>query len=326
MRRLWNRFNTSNTVYQPEYAKWLIELALSEANQQYMISAGTEGRLHEIKGMPTTVHDNLTSAVLNSSDCFNNRTIENCTMTVENSSLVKSEKNLIAQDYVLILMYSVTTLLAILGNSFAIAVFAKGKRSKTDLRPFLINLAVADLIMAFFCIPFTFTYSLLGSDWIFGAPLCPIVMFLQTVSVTGSVSTNMAIGIDRFCAIAFPLNSTRNAANRYRMAIFIVLIWLIAVAISVVLLDVGEAKLNLETGHNECNEKWPNRDLELFYTVLLLILTYIVPLIILMVTYSIVGYILCKRRLPGNADIQRDATQLRAKLKVRLAYYFHFYV
>ena len=321
MRRLWKRFNISS--YQPDFAKWLIELSISEDNQQYKVSAGKGGhQLDDITGMSTTARDNLSSGIQGPFDVDANDTggnissvfkISSSDLNITESSLDYSESALIVQDYVLIVLYSVTTLLAILGNSTAIVIFTKGKRSKTDLRPFLINLAVADLIMAIFCIPFTFTYSLLG-DWVFSDPMCPIVMFLQTASVTGSVSTNMAIGIDRFCAITFPLNSTRTATNRYRLTILT--IWLIAIALSAVILFVGRTQDNPITNSKECKEMWPNNDLAFFYTILILILTYVIPLIILTITYSIVGCVLWKRNLPGNADAQRDASQLKAKSKV----------
>ncbi|KAL4239567.1 hypothetical protein ACF0H5_000379 [Mactra antiquata] len=223
---------------------------------------------------------------------------------------------LTVQDYVLIVLYSITTFLAIVGNSLAIVIFTKGRKSKTDLRPFLINLAIADLIMAIFCIPFTFTYQLLDSNWIFSAPMCPIVMFLQMVSVTGSVSTNMAIGIDRLCAILFPLNASRTNVMRYR--IIILIIWIISIGFAAVLLHVGETVNHPQTQHTECLENWSKigQDLEMVYTVLVMILTYIVPVCILSVTYSIVGYLLWKRHLPGNADEFRDRAQLKNKVKI----------
>lgn len=43
--------------------------------------------------------------------------------------------------------YSVAVVLSAIGNIVAIIVFLNGKRSKTDLRPFLISLAVGDLLM-----------------------------------------------------------------------------------------------------------------------------------------------------------------------------------
>ncbi|XP_062616536.1 neuropeptide Y receptor type 5-like [Saccostrea cucullata] len=211
---------------------------------------------------------------------------------------------------VFIILYSMTTLLAIIGNITTIIVFTKGKRSKTDIRPFLLNLAFSDLIMAIFCIPFTFTHELLGT-WVFSTPMCPIVVFLQTVSVTASVSTNMVVGIDRFHAIVSPLKS-HNATSRYK--IIILCIWVYAVSLSAVQLKVCETT-NIN-GSIRCDEEWPDDGLRIAYSVLVLMLTYVIPLLILTITYSIVGCILWKRKTPGNADAQRDSYQIKSKKKV----------
>ncbi|KAL3876568.1 hypothetical protein ACJMK2_034405 [Sinanodonta woodiana] len=213
---------------------------------------------------------------------------------------------------ILIILYVITTTLAIAGNSLAILIFAKGKRSKTDLRPFLINLAIADLIMAIFCIPFTFTYEVLN-DWIFSAPMCPIVIFLQTVSVTGSVSTNMAIGLDRLVVVMYPFR-LKLTGTKYRIIVFI--IWIIAIAISAVQLVVARTKFNPVSKRTECEEQWPSNDWNQRYTIFLTIVFYVIPLIILTVTYSIIGCILWRRTVPGNADAVRDQAQLRSKRKI----------
>lgn len=211
---------------------------------------------------------------------------------------------------VFIILYSLTTLLAIVGNITTIIVFTKGKRSKTDIRPFLLNLAFSDLIMAIFCIPFTFTHELLGT-WVFSIPMCPIVVFLQTVSVSASVSTNMVVGIDRFHAIVSPLKS-HNATPRYK--IIILCIWIFAVSLSAVQLKVCET--TNKNGSIVCDEEWPDDGLRIAYSVLVLVLTYVIPLLILAVTYSIVSCILWKRKTPGNADAQRDSYQIKSKKKV----------
>ncbi|XP_064594322.1 RYamide receptor-like [Liolophura sinensis] len=170
--------------------------------------------------------------------------------------------------------------------------------------------------MAIFCIPFTFTLELLQT-WVFTAPMCPIVLFLQLVSVTGSVSTNMAIGIDRLWAVAYPLKS-RLTHSRYKLTIAI--IWGIAVCLSSVQLVVGRVKNDNINGVDivRCSEEWPEPSdmLMKLYTMFILFITYIVPLTILTITYTIVGRLLSQRQTPGNADEFRDTQQLRSKRKV----------
>ena len=325
MRRQWSNVGGMNrSIGKGNMAadtNWKVELAVLERNPYYTVLSDILDSIHDERNMPTALLDQHVSNMslefysgIYSNSSFNvsginNETSGNSTMV----DYVTLDQPLKTEHYVLIVMYTLTTLLAILGNSLAIVIFTKGKRSKTDLRPFLINLAIADLIMAIFCIPFTFTYQLLDS-WIFSRPMCPIVMFLQTVSVTGSVSTNMAIGIDRFCAVAFPLNTSRNSPFRYRLIILV--IWIVSIAVAGVQLFIGDTELKPQHNQIECKEMWQNPDMEIVYTILLLILTYLVPVIILTVTYSIVGYLLWKRNLPGNADIQRDQAQLKSKLKV----------
>ena len=217
----------------------------------------------------------------------------------------------------LIILYTLTTLLAVVGNTLVILVFTLGKRSRTDLRGFLINLAVADLIMAVFCMPFTFTMTML-SNWIFSAPMCPIVLFMQTVSVTASVCTNMAIGIDRFWVVTFPLKSRITKA---RSKFVISVIWIIACGLSSIQLYVGRSStIEIKPGVTiaDCNEIWPEPSFiwRRFYTFFILILTYLMPLTILSLTYGIVGLKLWQRTTPGNADEQRDMQQLKSKRKV----------
>ena len=216
---------------------------------------------------------------------------------------------------VLVILYTLTTLLAVSGNVLVILVFTFGKRSRTDLRVFLINLAFADLIMAIFCMPFTFTMTMLG-NWVFSAPMCPIVLYMQTVSVTASVCTNMAIGIDRFWVVSFPLKS-RITKSRSRMVI--VMVWMTAFGLSSVQLVVGRIRVSDPTGKSDismCEENWPSETWRRVYTFFILILTYLLPLTILSLTYGIVGTKLWQRTTPGNADHARDTHQLRSKRKV----------
>ncbi|XP_033749624.1 QRFP-like peptide receptor [Pecten maximus] len=208
-------------------------------------------------------------------------------------------------------LYAATTLLSVVGNALAVIVFARGKRSRTDLRPFLINLAVADLLMAIFCMPFTFADAIFQT-WIFSAPMCPIVLFVQILSVASSVFTNMAIGIDRFLVVTFPL---RLRFTQKRAKYVLSMIWIASIGLASVQLGVARGHY---IGQQTliCNEVWPSPDSRRIYTIFVLLFTYVIPLIILAVTYSIVGILLWKRTSPGNSDHFRDFLQWRSKIKV----------
>ncbi|CAL1529009.1 unnamed protein product, partial [Lymnaea stagnalis] len=211
---------------------------------------------------------------------------------------------------ILILLYTLTTLAAVLGNSLAIIVFTRGKRSNTDLRLFLINLAVADLIMAIVCIPFTFAYQI-TENWIFSDVMCPIVQCCQVVSVLASVCTNTAIGIDRFVAVKFPL---RKRVTNSRSKLVIACIWVFALSLGII--PLVKSRTVLKHGKLACEEQWSLEQSKQVYGFFIMIMTYFLPVTILSVTYTMIGRMLWRHKVPGNADDHRDAVQIKSKRKV----------
>jgi hypothetical protein len=71
----------------------------------------------------------------------------------------------------LTILYSMTAIVSFVSNSTVILVLVFGKKSPNELKKFLINLAIADMCMASFSIPFTYTDFMLGR-WIFPSFLC----------------------------------------------------------------------------------------------------------------------------------------------------------
>lgn len=71
----------------------------------------------------------------------------------------------------------------------------------------------------------------------------------------------------------------------------------------------------------DCAEVWPEPSVlwRRSYTFFLLTITYLLPLVILTLTYGSVSRKLWQRTAPGNADQVRDSQQLRSKRKVRKA-------
>lgn len=276
----------------------------------------TEKKLYALNNEGVYVHDKITSSQyvgnisqgLNETWLYTGNGTGNATLPV---GLAMSNTTLTG----LTVLYTLTTMFSITGNVFVVLVFVRGRRSRTDLRPFLINLAAADLMMALFCMPFTFADVILGR-WMFPEVLCPIVLFVQIFSVGASVFTNMAIGIDRFLAVTFPLRSRLTHA---RAKYVIIAIWICALLLGSVMFFVGRAKDMPEYGNGtqKCFENWPGAEARRIFTIFIFVVTYLVPLLILSITYSIVGILLWKRTAPGNKDHIRDMHRLRSKIKVR---------
>ncbi|XP_064459113.1 RYamide receptor-like [Ornithodoros turicata] len=213
----------------------------------------------------------------------------------------------------LITLYSVTALLALCGNVMVIVVLTLGKRSSRELRLFLINLALSDVTMALFSIPFTYTHFMLGR-WIFDPLFCPVVLFMQHLSVIVSVYTLTAIGVDRYYAIMYPLSFRW---TRRHGSYTILCIWAVAALLSSTQIIHGRATQFTWAGNTyyECKEHWSEESGKV-YTAAIFTVTFVTPMLVLTFTYTSIAWKMWRHTSPGNADAQRDQQQFSAKMKV----------
>ncbi|OTF76849.1 neuropeptide FF receptor 1-like protein, partial [Euroglyphus maynei] len=178
----------------------------------------------------------------------------------------------------LIILYSFTACFAFISNLLTIIVIWKGKRCSRDLRKFLINLSVADLLMAIFTIPFTYTNYMLGR-WIFFPSLCSIVNFAQLTTITVSIYTLIAIAIDRYMAIVHPLKKSKSWFKRHRTLI-VILIWILGLLLGLLQFIASETKTFIHK-HDEyisCDERWKPQSIEgKLYTAFIFATTFAMP-------------------------------------------------
>ncbi|XP_050317082.1 tachykinin-like peptides receptor 99D isoform X5 [Bactrocera neohumeralis] len=140
----------------------------------------------------------------------------------------------------------------------------------------------------------TFNYIyMLDNDWPFGELYCKILQFIATLSISAWVFTLMAISIDRYVAIMKPLKTCMSKRCNLGIAAFI---WITSIAISCPMLfffTTGEVELKDGT-RIVCYAEWPDgptnhSQQENVYNTIFMILTYILSIISMTVTYSRVG-------------------------------------
>ena len=73
---------------------------------------------------------------------------------------------------------TITLLLSMLFIFQVIATFAQNIKMRTITNMFLLNLAISDLLLAIFCMPFTVIPVIL-QDFIFGPVMCIMIRYLQ---------------------------------------------------------------------------------------------------------------------------------------------------
>lgn len=82
------------------------------------------------------------------------------------------------QPAVQIFLYSLIFLLSVLGNTLVITVLIRNKRMRTVTNIFLLSLAVSDLMLCLFCMPFNLIPNLL-KDFIFGSAVCKTTTYFM---------------------------------------------------------------------------------------------------------------------------------------------------
>ncbi|XP_035671461.1 neuropeptide FF receptor 2-like [Branchiostoma floridae] len=97
---------------------------------------------------------------------------------------------------VFILSYLLIFLLCLIGNMMVCFAILRIPRMRTVTNYFLMNLAVSDLLVAFFCIPFTLVDNVI-LGWQFGDVMCKLTPGVQVVSVAASIFTLVAVAVDR---------------------------------------------------------------------------------------------------------------------------------
>ena len=75
--------------------------------------------------------------------------------------------------------YCFIFLLALAGNGLVCHVVQSSPRMRTVTNYFIVNLAVGDILMTLFCVPFSSVSTLLLQYWPFGSEMCHTVSYSQ---------------------------------------------------------------------------------------------------------------------------------------------------
>ncbi|KAK2905970.1 cholecystokinin receptor [Channa argus] len=210
-----------------------------------------------------------------------------------------------------ILLYSLIFFLSVFGNLLIIVVLTVNKRMRTVTNTFLLSLAVSDLMMAVFCMPFTLIPSIL-KDFIFGAAMCKIVSYLMGVSVSISTFSLVAIAIERYSAICNPLKSRvwQTRSHAYRV---IAATWVLAFTIMIpypIISHLEAFQWPDNTTAHQCRHKWPLATAEQTWYVLLLLVLFAIPGVVMIVAYGLISRELY-RGIQFEMGHKKDSTDVK---------------
>ncbi|KYM82895.1 Orexin receptor type 2 [Atta colombica] len=193
-------------------------------------------------------------------------------------------------DWVLIAMHSVVFIIGLIGNALVCMAVYRNHSMRTVTNYFIVNLAVADLLVLLICLPPSVLWDV-TETWFLGLKLCKAVPYLQTVSVSISVLTLTFISIDRWYAICFPLRFKSTTA---RAKTAIIVIWLISLLFDIpelLVLHTVPSNSRVQTIlFTQCVCAW-SQESQTTFTIVKLIFLYTMPLLFMSVAYWQIKYL-----------------------------------
>ncbi|XP_057195650.1 cholecystokinin receptor type A [Triplophysa rosa] len=245
-----------------------------------------------------------------------------CGLGIGNASDCKNDSDKTAEpkdinQTVRIALYVFIFLLSFIGNSLIIAVLVRNRRMRTVTNLFLLSLAVSDLMLCLFCMPFTLIPNIL-KDFIFGKGMCKVATYFMGISVSVSTFNLVAISLERYSAICNPLSS-RTWQTKSHAAKVITATWVVSFLLMLPY-PIGSTlvpfmRSNNSTG-NMCRLVWPS-DVMQTWSVLLLLILFLIPGIIMITAYGLTSLELYKgikfemANRKSNRDKEYSTTSLK---------------
>ncbi|KAH7984288.1 hypothetical protein HPB52_018991 [Rhipicephalus sanguineus] len=218
--------------------------------------------------------------------------------------------------------YGLISLVAVAGNSMVLWIVASSRRMQTVTNFFIANLAVADIIIGLFSIPFQFQAALL-QRWVLPEFMCAFCPFVQVLSVNVSIFTLTAIALDRYRAVTAPLRA--RCCSKFNAKVLIGVVWAVSTAAALPYALALRVILVYDSVSGEISRPFCiNVVLPPFawkvYNHVLVGLQYLLPLCVICYTYGRIGGAVRNSRTPGNAETVRDTNIIRNKRKFELGH------
>ncbi|XP_054830440.1 G-protein coupled receptor 83 [Eublepharis macularius] len=220
----------------------------------------------------------------------------------------------------LVVAYSFIIIFSLFGNVLVCHVVIKNKRMHFATSLFIANLAVADLMITFLNTPFTLA-RFVNSTWIFGKGMCHVSRFAQYCSLHVSAFTLTAIAVDRHQVVMHPL---KPRISTTKGLVSIGVIWIMAACFSLphaIYQKLFIFEYSREVTRYLCLPDFPE-PADLFWKYLDLatfILLYILPLIIISMTYMSVAKRLWLRNAVGDVTVEQYfALQRKKKTTIKM--------
>ena len=215
----------------------------------------------------------------------------------------------------MVLAYGTLIIISLFGNAIVCYVILRNRRMYTVTNFFIANMALSDLFVTCFNVPFNIVRNLCH-EWPFGDFLCHLVNFSLMTSVYVSTFTLTAIALDRQHVLLYPL---RPRMSKGMGIVVLIIIWIVSLVLSLpygIYTEVKEVNLIIERVRR-CRSVFPEPSdtFEKVLTICTTLLQYVIPLIVIAIAYGRIVRKLWLRTYLGAVTRTQQVSQAKAKRK-----------
>ncbi|CAH1781921.1 unnamed protein product [Owenia fusiformis] len=187
----------------------------------------------------------------------------------------------------------------LLGNILVCLAILMEKKLQNVTNYFMLSLAIADVLVSAVVMPLGIINEFYGK-WTLGLELCILYSFSDVMLCTSSIMHMCCISLDRYLGIRNPLK-TRNKSMRI-VIVKIVIVWVISLAISspIVILGILDPINVLDEVHGMCGIA--NINFRIYGSIS----AFFIPLLIMVVTYSLTIHLLWGLAQKANGNPGKD--------------------
>ncbi|XP_075960886.1 alpha-1A adrenergic receptor [Anarhichas minor] len=153
------------------------------------------------------------------------------TQNCSNCSQVLVPELNVVKAVVLGLVLGILILFGIVGNILVILSVVCHRHLRTVTHYFIVNLAVADLLLSSTVLPFSAIFEIVDR-WVFGRAFCNVWAAVDVLCCTASIMSLCVISVDRYIGVSYPLRYPSIVTKR-RALLAVMLLWVLSVIISI---------------------------------------------------------------------------------------------
>ncbi|XP_074604601.1 neuropeptide F receptor-like [Brevipalpus obovatus] len=216
---------------------------------------------------------------------------------------------------VLLVSYLLMIAIGAIGNGLVSFAVLRKPSMRTPRNLFILNLAISDLTLCLITMPFTLI-EIVTRYWTLGKIACKLMTGMQATSIFVSAMSITAIARDRYHVIVNPTQNSSKISNTLIRTIFI---WAFALLLASPLffykricqVTVPDAIADrIDTPLYYCFEDWPSTDSRNNYSLFTCIFQYLLPTIIVVISYTHIY-----QKLKGRMSQKRSVIKLDERIK-----------